>query len=235
MIDKESFKLSIIVPVYNEEKTILTVLEKLSDLKKQNQNIQIIVVNDGSRDNSLEILEKNKFLFDTLISYEINKGKGNAVRKGLESASGEYITFQDADLEYDPNDFKKFLSLIDKFTPDLIIGSRFNYADYSRSHYYFNKIGNKFITLLFNLIYNTTFTDIYSCYACFKKNLLLNENLKTDGFEQHAEILCKVVRKGKKFYEVPINYNGRSHEDGKKIKFYHIFGVIHQILVGKIK
>ena len=150
MIDKESFKLSIIVPVYNEEKTILTVLEKLSDLKKQNQNIQIIVVNDGSRDNSLEILEKNKFLFDTLISYEINKGKGNAVRKGLESASGEYITFQDADLEYDPNDFKKFLSLIDKFTPDLIIGSRFNYADYSRSHYYFNKIGNKFITLLFN-------------------------------------------------------------------------------------
>ena len=89
MIDKESFKLSIIVPVYNEEKTILTVLEKLSDLKKQNQNIQIIVVNDGSRDNSLEILEKNKFLFDTLISYEINKGKGNAVRKGLESASGE--------------------------------------------------------------------------------------------------------------------------------------------------
>ena len=235
MIDKESFKLSIIVPVYNEEKTILTVLEKLSDLKKQNQNIQIIVVNDGSRDNSLEILEKNKFLFDTLISYEINKGKGNAVRKGLESASGEYITFQDADLEYDPNDFKKFLSLIDKFTPDLIIGSRFNYADYSRSHYYFNKIGNKFITLLFNLIYNTTFTDIYSCYACFKKNLLLNENLKTDGFEQHAEILCKVVRKGKKFYEVPINYNGRSHEDGKKIKFYHIFGVIHQIFVGKIK
>ena len=235
MIDKESFKLSIIVPVYNEEKTIFTVLEKLSDLKKQNQNIQIIVVNDGSRDNSLEILEKNKFLFDTLISYEINKGKGNAVRKGLESASGEYITFQDADLEYDPNDFKKFLSLIDKFTPDLIIGSRFNYADYSRSHYYFNKIGNKFITLLFNLIYNTTFTDIYSCYACFKKNLLLNENLKTDGFEQHAEILCKVVRKGKKFYEVPINYNGRSHEDGKKIKFYHIFGVIHQILVGKIK
>ena len=235
MIDKESFKLSIIVPVYNEEKTILTVLEKLSDLKKQNQNIQIIVVNDGSRDNSLEILEKNKFLFDTLISYEINKGKGNAVRTGVESASGEYITFQDADLEYDPNDFKKFLSLIDKFTPDLIIGSRFNYADYSRSHYYFNKIGNKFITLLFNLIYNTTFTDIYSCYACFKKNLLLKKNLKTDGFEQHAEILCKVVRKGKKFYEVPINYNGRSHEDGKKIKFYHIFGVIHQILVGKIK
>ena len=235
MISKESVKLSIIVPIYNEEKTILTVLEQLYDFKKQNQNIQIIVINDGSKDNSLEILEKNKVLFDTLISYQTNKGKGNAVRQGLESANGEYIIFQDADLEYDPNDFKKFLNLIDKFSPDLIIGSRFNYADYSRSHYFFNKIGNKFITLLFNLTYNTTFTDIYSCYACFKKNLLLNETLKTDGFEQHAEIPCKVVKKGKKFYEVPINYNGRSHEDGKKIKFYHIFGVIYQILVGKIK
>ena len=157
MISKESVKLSIIVPIYNEEKTILTVLEQLYDFKKQNQNIQIIVINDGSKDNSLEILEKNKVLFDTLISYQTNKGKGNAVRQGLESANGEYIIFQDADLEYDPNDFKKFLNLIDKFSPDLIIGSRFNYADYSRSHYFFNKIGNKFITLLFNLTYNTTF------------------------------------------------------------------------------
>jgi glycosyltransferase involved in cell wall biosynthesis len=235
MVNSGSFKLSIIVPVFNEEKTILTVLKKLNDLKKQHQNIQIIVINDGSRDNSLEILEKNKFLFDTLISYTTNKGKGNAVKKGLESADGDYVTFQDADLEYDPSDFKKFLNLINMFEPDLIIGSRFNYADYSRSHYALNKIGNKFITLLFNLIYNTTFTDIYSCYACFKKNLLFNVNLKTVGFEQHAEILCKVVRNGKKFYEVPINYNGRSHEEGKKIKFYHMFSVIYQILVGKIK
>ena len=136
MIDEETFKLSIIVPVYNEDKTILTVLEKLSDnLKKQIQNIQIIVLMMVQKIIHCN-LRKNKFLFDTLISYEINKGKGNAVRKGLESASGEYITFQDADLEYDPNDFKKFLSLIDKLTPDLIIGSRFNYADYSRSHYF---------------------------------------------------------------------------------------------------
>ena len=233
MANTESLKLSIIVPVYNEEKTILTVLQKLHDLKRQYQNIQIVVVNDGSKDNSLDILEKNKFLFDTLISYTINKGKGNAVKKGLESADGDYITFQDADLEYDPSDFKKFLNLINMFEPDLIIGSRFNYADYSRSHYVFNKIGNKFITLLFNLFYNTTFTDIYSCYACFKKNLISSEDLKTVGFEQHAEILCKVVKNGKKFYEVPINYNGRSVDEGKKIKFYHIFPVIFQIVKGK--
>lgn len=235
MTISESFKLSIIVPAYNEGKTILTVLKKLNDLKKFYQNIQIIVINDGSKDNSLEILESNKSLFDILINNPTNRGKGNAVKKGLEVADGDYITFQDADLEYDPEDFKKFLNLINLVNPDLIIGSRFNYADYSRSHYILNKIGNKFMTFLFNIIYDTTFTDIYSCYACFKKNLLINETLKTDGFEQHAEILCKVVKNGKKFYEVPINYNGRSHDEGKKIKFYHIFSVIFQILVGRFK
>mgnify|MGYP001241506192 FL=1 len=208
----KTFKFSIIVPVYNEEATILTVLQKLDTLKKYYQNIQIIVINDGSKDNSLEILENNKSLFDTLINNSTNKGKGNAVKKGLEVANGDYITFQDADIEYDPNDFKKFLDLINQVKTDLIIGSRFNYADYSRSHYILNKIGNKLITFLFNIIYDTTFTDIYSCYACFKKDLLINETLKTDGFEQHAEILCKVVKNGKKFYEVPINYNGRSHD-----------------------
>ena len=95
------------------------------------------------------------------------------------------------------------------------------------------KLRNKMITFLFNIIYNTTFTDIYSCYACFKKELLNNQSLKTVGFEQQAEILCKIVKKGKKFYEVQINYNGRSHEEGKKIKFYHIFPVIIQIFKGK--
>ena len=83
------------------------------------------------------------------------------------------------------------------------------------------------------IIYQTTFTDVYSCYACFKKELLNHKKLKTNGFEQHAEILCKVVRNGKIFYEVPINYNGRTHDEGKKIKFYHIFSVIYQILIGK--
>tara|TARA_Y100000768_G_C23960187_1_gene674945 strand:- start:718 stop:1428 length:711 start_codon:yes stop_codon:yes gene_type:complete len=235
MTNSETFKFSIIVPVFNEEKTILKVLQDLNSLKKYYQNIQIIVINDGSKDDTLKILENNKTLFDVLISNLNNKGKGNAVKKGIEVADGDYITFQDADLEYDPKDFKKFFKLINMAKPDLIIGSRFHYADYSRSHYILNKIGNKLITFLFNIIYNTTFTDIYSCYACFKKNLLINETLKTDGFEQHAEILCKIVKNGKKFYEVPINYNGRSHDEGKKIKFYHIFSVIYQILIGKLK
>ncbi len=232
-MSEKKILLSIIVPLYNEEKTLLDILNNLSKLKEHHDSIQIIVVNDGSTDSSQEILDNNKNFYDDVIVNSTNKGKGNAVRRGLEVSKGEYVTFQDADLEYDPIDFLKFINLIKKFSPDLIIGSRFNYADYTRSHYIFNKFGNKFLTFLFNIFYNTTFTDIYSCYACFKKSLLNGEKIKTDGFEQHAEILTKVVKNGKKYYEVPINYNGRSHDEGKKIKFYHIFSVIFQIIIGR--
>ena len=225
--------ISLIIPIYNEEKTILQILKKLSEIKKWGYALEVIVVNDGSTDNTDNILSENKILIDKQLDNKTNSGKGYSVKKGLEIADGKYIIFQDGDLEYDPNDFIKFFKLIEKFNPDLIIGSRFVYAEYTRSHYFLNKIGNKLITLLFNIVYNTTFTDIYSCYACFKKDLINADSLKTSGFEQHAEILSKVVRNGKKFYEVPINYNGRGHEEGKKIKFYHIFPVIVQILKGK--
>ena len=225
--------LTIIVPVYNEEKTIKNVLLSLAKLRQTIESIQLIVVNDGSKDDTLKILQENENNYDVLINNLQNKGKGNAVKSALEKANGKYVTFQDADLEYDPQDFNKFVNLINKFSPDLIIGSRFNYADYTRSHHFFNKIGNMCITFIFNLFYQTTFTDVYSCYVCFKRKLLDHHNLKSNGFEQHAEILCKVVKKGKKFYEVPINYNGRTHEEGKKIKFYHIFSVIYQIVIGR--
>ncbi len=233
MENKEKL-ISIIVPVYNEEKTILEVLKKLSDIKKLEYLSEVIVIDDGSDDNSSNILADNKNLIDKLITNEINSGKGYSVKKGLEAAEGKYIIFQDADLEYDPKDFIKFFKLIEKFHPDLIIGSRFTYSEYTRSHNILNKFGNNLITLLFNLFYNTTFTDIYSCYACFRKNLLNIDSLQTNGFEQHAEILCKVIKNGNKFYEVPINYNGRSKEEGKKIKFYHIFSVIYQIIIRRI-
>ena len=226
----DSVLASIIVPVFNEEKTVLEILKKLSKLKS-NSSIEIIVIDDGSKDNTYNILLDNKHLIDKLERNEKNSGKGFSVKKGINLSEGQYILFQDADLEYDPEDFKKFFDLINKFEPDLIIGSRFIYSEYTRSHNILNKFGNNLITLLFNLIYNTTFTDIYSCYACFKKNLLDANNLKSSGFEQHAEILSKVVTAGSKFYEVPINYNGRSHDEGKKIKFYHIFAVIYQIIV----
>ncbi len=223
--------ISILIPSFNEEKTILNILNRISKTIDSSINYEVVIINDGSTDNTLKLLEQNKNLYNQLITYEKNYGKGNAIKKGLEISKGKYIFFQDADLEYDPIDINRFIKLINRFEPDLIIGSRLNYSEYTRSHNILNKFGNKLITLIFNLFYNTTFTDIYSCYACFKKDLLNEKNLKTKGFEQHAEILCKVIKKGKKFYEVPISYNGRTHDEGKKIKFYHIFSVLFRIVI----
>jgi glycosyltransferase involved in cell wall biosynthesis len=225
--------LSIIIPVYNEEKTVIEVLEKI---KKNTSNLfkyEIIVIDDGSTDQSKNLLEKNNHLYDKLILNEINKGKGFSIKKGLSNASGTHIIFQDADLEYDPIEYKKFENIFSKFDADGIIGSRFVYSDYTRSYNILNKFGNKILTLIFNLLYNCTFTDVYSCYFAYKKDLLNVNDLKTEGFEQHAEILCKVIKRGKKFYEVPINYNGRSYQEGKKIRAHHFFAVLLEIIKGK--
>ena len=223
-------KLSIIIPVYNEEKTIIDILKKIKNNSSDKFEHEVIVIEDGSTDQSRKLLENNKNLFNKILFNETNKGKGYSVKKGILSASGTHIIFQDSDFEYDPADFKKFEKIFLDFNADGIIGSRFIYSNYTRSHNILNKIGNKILTLIFNILYNTTFTDIYSCYFSFKKELLNVEELKTEGFEQHAEILCKVIKKGNKFYEVPINYNGRSHAEGKKIRAHHFFSVLLQII-----
>ena len=224
-------KLSILIPVYNEEKTLLNILERINESKIENFDFEIIIINDGSDDDTLNVIKENSDLYDKVINLDKNRGKGYAVKSGLKIATGDYVIFQDADLEYDPKEFIKFTNLINKFSVDAIIGSRFNYSDYIRSHNIANKFGNYILTLFFNLLYNTTFTDIYSCYLAFRRDILDVDKLKTNGFEQHAEILCKIVKKSDKFYEVPINYNGRSAKEGKKIKFYHFFTVIYRILI----
>ena len=225
--------LSIIVPVYNEEKTVIEVLNKIKSNSSNLFKYEIIVIDDGSTDQSRKLLEDNKHLYDKLLVNESNKGKGFSVKKGLLNTSGTHIIFQDADLEYDPVDFKKFEKIFSDFDADGIIGSRFIYSNYTRSHNILNKIANTFLTFTFNLLYNSTFTDIYSCYFAFKKDLLNVHELRTEGFEQHAEILCKVIKKGNKFYEVPISYNGRNASEGKKIKARHFFLVLFEIIRGR--
>tara|TARA_X000000950_G_C13885854_1_gene648815 strand:- start:1882 stop:2583 length:702 start_codon:yes stop_codon:yes gene_type:complete len=230
--------ISIIIPVYNEEKTIKKILKKVNETdlwnKKQNVKKEIIVINDKSIDNSEKILTENSNLYTKLVNNEANLGKGFSVKKGIEFSKGDYVLIQDADEEYDPDDYIKFIECVEKFDADLVIGSRFIYDKYTRSHNFLNKIGNNLITLLFNLIYNTTFTDIYCCYIFFKRDLIDPKKLKSNGFEQHAEILCKLVKKGNKFFEVPVNYNGRSINDGKKIRFYHIFTIIYQMIKNRL-
>ena len=223
-------KLTIIIQSYNEEKTLLELLKKVSFMKFEH-GAEIIIINDGSQDNSKKIIEENRDLYDHFISYEKNRGKGFAVREGIKKSKGEYIIIQDADLEYEPRDIVKFLEMIQKFAPDVVLGSRFNYDKFSKSHSILNKIGNLILTQTFNILYNTTFTDIYSCYLCVKRKFINENFLKADGFDQHAEILIEAVKKGQNFFEVPINYNGRSKDDGKKIRFYHFFPVLFKILL----
>ena len=221
--------IDVIIPVYNEKKTIVELLKKV-DENRLNFINEVIVIDDKSTDGTSDILDKNNILYNKIIKNDQNSGKGASVKKGLKVSKAKYVIFQDADLEYDPVEFTKFNKIIQKFEPDLIIGSRLNYDEYSRSHNFYNKLGNLFITTLFNLKNNTTFTDIYSCYICFKRELLNVNDLKTNGFEQQAEILKHIVRNGKIFYEIKINYNGRTIAEGKKIKWYNIFAVIYQIL-----
>ena len=149
--------LSIIIPVYNEEKTIIKILEKIKKNKSSEVKYEIIVIDDGSSDQTKKILEDNKDLYNKLLINETNKGKGFSVKKGILNSTGTHIIFQDADLEYDPSDYKKFENIFLKFDADGIIGSRFVYADYTRSHNILNKFGNNILTLIFNIFYNITY------------------------------------------------------------------------------
>ena len=223
-------KISIIVPAYNEEKTIVEILSKVQEQNNIERELEVIVIDDKSEDNTKKILKENSHLYTTLIELENNLGKGGAVKEGLKVATGDYVLFQDADLEYNPKEYNKIFQMIENFSAEVIIGSRFLSPDYTRVHYFFHKIGNKFITNLFNLIYNTTFTDIYSCYLCYKRDLVNPLKLKSNGWSQHAEILATTVKSSNIFYEVPISYSGRTFEEGKKIKARHAFFVIIMII-----
>ena len=225
--------LSVIIPVFNEEKTLLEILNKVQILKNK-ANLEIIIINDGSTDKTKEIIEGNKNLYQTNIELKKNFGKGKAVIEGLKKASSEYIYIQDADLEYDPEDILKFIQKIEIEKADLVIGSRFTNSNRSVL-YFWHMIGNKFITLLFNLLNNTTFTDIYCCYLIFKKENISFEKLKSFGWGQQAEILTYLVSNSNKMFEIGVYYNARKYSEGKKIKYSNVFEVIFWIILSRLK
>ena len=208
--------LSIIIPVYNEEKTVLDILNQVDKLKNFCE-LEVIIINDGSIDNTKKIIKENPKLYSKFINLEQNKGKGKAVIEGIKECTKNYIIIQDADLEYDPQDIKIFLEQIKKIKYDVILGSRF-IGNKRTVLNFWHMIGNKFITFLFNLINNTTFTDIYCCYCLFKRDLLEPKKLKSYGWGQQAEILTYLVNKESKLFEIGVNYNGRTYSEGKKIR-----------------
>ena len=223
-------KLSVLIPAFNEEKTIVEILNQVSLQSIEGVEIEVIVVDDGSADNTLSLLKANSDLYQHLVALPNNLGKGGAVNAGLAVATGDFVLFQDADLEYDPNEYPLLLMPILKYNADIVLGSRLMSPPYTRVHYFWHRIGNKLITLCFNVINNTTFSDIYSCYLLYKTDLLRPEELKENGWAQHAEILTLAVKRGKIFYEVPISYHGRTYDQGKKIRGHHIIRVLRTIL-----
>ena len=225
--------ISVIIPIFNEEKTIIKILEKINKIKK-NANLEIIIINDGSTDNSEKLIDQNSEYFDKVKHLKKNVGKGKAIIEGLKISSMDYVFFQDSDLEYDPKDLIKFIEIANNYKADLIMGSRFISSKRSVLHFW-HVLGNKFITFLFNFLNNTTFTDIYCCHCLFKRKNLPILKLKSFGWGQQAEILTYLSHNSKKIYDIGINYNARKYSEGKKIKYYHIFEIIYWIVITRIR
>jgi len=215
-------KLSIIVPVYNEEKTIQKVLEKLLNLNfsaSDGLEKEIIIVDDGSTDGTKEAISNIKYQISNFkfISYKENQGKGMAVRKGFKEANGEILIIQDADLEYNPEEYENLLKPIIAGETKVVYGSRF--LQENPNLYWRYLWGNKLLSFLISFLYGAKIADAYTGYKVIKKEILENVNLNSDGFEFEAEITCKLLKKGYKILEVPISYSPRSIEEGKKINY----------------
>ncbi len=226
-------KLTLIIPVYNEEKTLKKIISKA--LKKEfGLEKEIIVVNDGSTDKSLNKIKEIKNKKIKIISYEKNKGKGYAIRKGIEISTGDIIAIQDADLEYNLNDLKKLVNTLIREDLNVIYGSRFLKKNnfYKKNSFYW---GNRFLSLLTSLLYLKKITDMETCYKVFKKEVIKNLELKSDGFEIEPEITSKILKKKYKIKEIPISYRPRKKDEGKKIKWRDGFIALKILIKERIK
>ena len=222
---------TVLVPAYNEEATILELLGRVAAQKIKGVEIEVLVIDDGSSDKTIALLEQNPALYTRLLKRTRNGGKGATIRDGLREATGDYVLFQDADLEYDPGDYEKLFRPILDFDADIVMGSRLVASPCTRVSYFWHKVGNRLITFTFNILNNTTFTDIYSCYLLYRRDLVDPNSLITDGWEQQAEILSRAVAKAVGMYEVPINYFGRTYAEGKKIRGTDAIAVLWTILI----
>ncbi|MBR3134752.1 MAG: glycosyltransferase family 2 protein [Clostridia bacterium] len=209
-------KLSIIIPCYNEENNIENLLKKVNNVKLENIEKEIIVVDDCSKDNSRAILEKNKDVIQKILFHKENMGKGAAIRTGIKNATGEYIIIQDADLEYNPDEYNKLLQPLIENKCDVVYGSRFINKNKNKG-YISNFIANKLLTRLSNCFTHYKLTDMETCYKVFKNRTLKNIELKEDRFGFEPEVTSKLSKEKAKIIEVPIEYNPRTKKEGKKI------------------
>jgi glycosyltransferase involved in cell wall biosynthesis len=223
-------KLSVIIPCYNEKNTILQVIDKV-ELAEPNEK-EIIVVDDGSDDGTREILQKYSLKSNfKIIFHEKNLGKGSAIQSGLKSVQNDLVIIQDADLEYNPNDYPSLLIPFKEANADVVYGSRFvGGMRYVRIHFFWHHLANKILTFICNIFTNLNLTDMETGYKVFKKEHISKINLKENSFGIEPEITIKLSKQKLKFFEVPISYNGRSYSEGKKIGLKDAFRAIYCIV-----
>ena len=222
-------KVSIIIPCYNEQSTIKEIIKKINS--QSNIEKEIIVIDDFSDDKTREILENDlKNNIHKIILNDRNYWKGYSIKKGIESASGDCIIIQDADLEYDPTDYKKLLDPIINDVADVVYGSRFIGTSERRVLYFWHTIGNKLLTMLSNMFSNLNLTDMEVGYKVFRSNVLKEINLVENRFGFEPEVTAKIAKKNIRIYEVGISYFGRKYSEGKKITWKDGFSAIRCIL-----
>ena len=210
-------KLSVLIPVLNEQATLVELIERVQATPHDKE---LVVIDDGSTDDTPRLLQELAERYDNmvLLRHDKNRGKGAALRTGLEAFSGDIVLIQDADLEYDPADYPTLLRPIEEGKADVVFGSRFLGGSYGRAHLYYHYLANRFLTTLSNLVTNVNLTDMETCYKVFSAAVARRLDVRSKGFAVEPEVTAKVARMKVRIYEVPVRYAGRDYSEGKKIK-----------------